>query len=288
MMTDINEPPRQQKRWPGVIFSLIIPGFGLLRANHNLRGILWFLGLNVGALIAAFLFANQAIPIPISVLAAFALVVGNLWMLRDSFRQGRMSLKLWGIFAFLLISIGILPPISRLVARGFTIPTAAMEPTLMGVANNPTPDQIIVDRSTYWFKEPSRGDLVVFKTRSIKAIPAPEGDDEIFYIKRVVGLPGEAIKIQDGRLYADGILLSSEDGIPPIQYVELPGMPSSAKKQNGAFIVGQDEYFVLGDNSPSSADSRLWGGVPKENIYGKVSRIYYPFHRFGVPKFTSE
>lgn len=81
--------------------------------------------------------------------------------------------------------------------------------------------------------------------------------------------------------------MEEKDGVPPIKYTEFPDSSSSAKKEGNAFIVGNDEYFVLGDNTSHSFDSRFWGCVPASNIYGKPTKIYYPFSRMGKPEYSS-
>ena len=103
-------------------------------------------------------------------------------------------------------------------------------------------------------------------------------------MKRLVGLPGERIEIRDDRVFADGKVLEQGAGIPPVSYV-FPGsgMPS-VFSDGGSFSVPRDGFFVLGDNSTRSFDSRYWGAVPRENIYGRVARIYYPWSRIGVPR----
>ena len=111
-----------------------------------------------------------------------------------------------------------------------------------------------------------------------------EGEGETFFVKRLVGLPGERIEIRDGRVFADGRLLDEGAGIPPITYVSPgSGMPSMLPS-GGSYVVPRDGFVVLGDNSTRSFDSRYWGAVPRENIYGRVARIYYPWSRIGVPR----
>ena len=103
----------------------------------------------------------------------------------------------------------------------------------------------------------------------------------MFFVKRLVGLPGERIEIRGGRLFADGRLLDESAGIPPIVYTS-PRMSSVSSETS--YAVPEDGFFFLGDNSAHSFDSRYWGSVPRKNIYGKVSRIYYPLSRIGVPR----
>ena len=162
-----------------------------------------------------------------------------------------------------------------------------MEPTLRGERDGITPDHVIADRVSYLFSKPERGDLLVFSTSEIPEMRKFQGDEEIFFVMRLVGLPGERIEIRDGVVFADGVELGEDDGIPPISYVTLDHIPSVARKEGDAFVVEDGEYFVLGDNSPHSYDSRMWGGVPEASIFGKVTKIYFPFSRWGRPAFRA-
>jgi signal peptidase I len=126
---------------------------------------------------------------------------------------------------------------------------------------------------------PKRGDLVVFSPPD-KALADNRGD--IFFFQRLVGLPGEKIEIRDGHVLVDGRQLGERDGIPEIHYTAGPAGPFIA--DSSVYAVPQDTYFMLGDNSPNSYDSRYWGYLPAANIYGRVSRIYYPFSRVRVPR----
>lgn len=92
-------------------------------------------------------------------------------------------------------------------------------------------------------------------------------------------MPGERIRIADGKVYADGRPLGESDGVPTLSYSENAGGGSTAEREGANFIVGPKEYFVLGDNSAQSYDSRYWGGVPASAVYGKITMIYYPFSR---------
>jgi signal peptidase I len=100
----------------------------------------------------------------------------------------------------------------------------------------------------------------------------------------VVGLPGERIEIRDGHLFADGRQLNENNGIPTVLYYSVPTSLTNSFNSGGIYLVPDDAYFVLGDNSRKSFDSRYWGYVPRTNIYGRVSRIYYPFSRASIPR----
>jgi signal peptidase I len=157
-----------------------------------------------------------------------------------------------------------------------------MEPLLLGPRTASTPDRVIVDRLSYRFASPKRGDVIVFSTAQIPGIEFQKQSGEVvFFCKRLVGMPGERIRIVEGRVYANGRPLGESDHIPKIAYTQSAGAPSGDQKEGREFQVGPDEYFVLGDNSPNSYDSRYWGCVPASAIHGKVTMIYYPLTRAG-------
>jgi signal peptidase I len=278
-----SSPIPMKHRWFGVLLSLLVPGFGVLRAGLPRRAFAWFLGLQLASLIAGLSFGLRAVPFWLAIVIFTAAIVAQIWMLCDSFRPGRMTRLLWLVLVGLLAATFYLPTPASLVARAFKIPTGAMEPTLIGSRSASTPDHVIVDRLSYRVSPPKRGDLIVFATSQISGIqhPADSTGEEVFYIKRLVGLPGERIRIAGGKLFADGRLLGESDGIPVITYTDPVGAPATAKREGQDFVIGPDEYFALGDNSANSFDSRYWGCVPATAIYGKVTMIYYPFSRAG-------
>ncbi len=107
----------------------------------------------------------------------------------------------------------------------------------------------------YPFREPKRGDVIVFK------YPLDPKED---FVKRVIGLPGDHIRIQNGTVYVNGVALSEP-------YVKLPSYDTLP-----TVVVGPGQYYVLGDNRAQSDDSRDWGTVPRQNIIGQVMVDYWP------------
>lgn len=267
-MTDPTSSRPPTRSWLGVLLSLLVPGFGLVRAGRIARGIGWFFAIQIVAILASVLLIWRAVPSWGVLVAFIAALAVQIVMLVDSFRPGRLNVIGLLVFAVFLAAIIFLPLPAQLIAQAFRIPTAAMEPTLQGAKG--TPDHVIVDRLSYRFSPPRRGDLAVFATTGIAGI-----SEDASYVKRVVGLPGEKIEIRDGHIFANGRELNEEDGIPLISYVAARGE---------RYVVSENAYFMLGDNSRNSFDSRYWGSVPRANIFGRVSRIYYPFSRAGVPR----
>src|SRR3989344_1417495 len=147
-----------------------------------------------------------------------------------------------------VISLVIVLPIRAYVAQPFIVEGDSMEP------NFSDGEYLIIDELSYRFKEPQRGDVIVFH---------PPIQDRIFFIKRIVGLPGEMVKIENGKIILEsnsGVVILDEDYLPE----GLKTTPDSSLK------LSESEYFVLGDNRDRSSDSRLWGTLPKENITGKA------------------
>lgn len=152
-----------------------------------------------------------------------------------------------------------------------------------------TGDQVFVDKVSYHFRAPKRGDVFVFKTTGIRKIEAglEPGMGSQFYIKRLAGLPGDQLRIAPPQLYVNGKPASE------------PGMARVARAQDGyrgysngsavgghfeflgspdaTFTVPSHSYFALGDNSFNSSDSRHWGIVPERNVVGRGLVVYWPF-----------
>ena len=147
-----------------------------------------------------------------------------------------------------------------------------------------TGDQVFVDKFSYNFIKPHRGDVFVFRTDNIFGIPAdPVTGDHSFYIKRLAGLPNDTLRIEPPLLYVNG---------KPAEGFGF-GRVMSAKPPYNGYAQGRDylsdpsksytvpphNYFALGDNSQNSLDSRWWGPVPEENLVGRGLLVYWPFNR---------
>ncbi len=170
------------------------------------------------------------------------------------------------IIAFLLAMV-----IRAFVVQAFKIPTGSMRMTLI------EGDLILVNKFIYgakipflnsWLpavRAPKRGDVIVF------VYPEDKKKD---FIKRLVGLPGETIEIKEGSIYINGKPVT-EQIFNQIYYYNRGDFGAEGQK----ITVPMDSYFVLGDNSASSKDSRYWGFVPKANLLGKALIIYWPLNR---------
>lgn len=124
-------------------------------------------------------------------------------------------------------------------------------------------ERIFVNKFVYHVSEIGRGDIVVFWYPK---------DPAKSFIKRVIGLPGETVSIDAGRVYVDGVLL--DEPYVPGEYEDASYF--------GPTVVPSGSYFVLGDHRNSSNDSRNWGMVPANNIFGKAVLRYWPISKFGL------
>jgi len=176
----------------------------------------------------------------------------------------------WEIAKIVIIALIIVVPIRYLIFQPFFVKGQSMEP------NFEDGDYLIIDELTYKFRNPQRGEVVVFKYPN---------DPSQRYIKRIIGLPGEVIEIENGDViiynWEGAQILEETDYLP--SYVSTPGDVRVALDEN--------EYFVLGDNRASSADSRRWGTLPRENIVGRALLRAWPFAalaKIEVPDYSTE
>jgi signal peptidase I len=160
------------------------------------------------------------------------------------------------------------------VVNPYRIPSSSMEPTLH--CARPAPgcearfsDRVLANRFVYHFRNPRRGEIIVFKTPPEAAQKCGAGGT---FVKRLIGLPGDVVSERDGFVYIDGKLLD-EPYIKPDRRDHEP--PRSFGR------VPPDHYFFMGDNRAQSCDSRVWGSVPRKNLIGEVFFVYWPPNRIG-------
>lgn len=163
--------------------------------------------------------------------------------------------------------------IKTFLFEAYKIPSSSMNDTLI------EGDRIFVMKFIYAFQPIKVGDIVVFRTKGIEEIEDPL---KPYYIKRVVGLPNDRIRIgRDGHIYRNGELVEDPPFFQKNRYVFLP---TNSRRE---FVVPEGEIFVFGDNSRNSWDSRAWGGVPLENVVGKAFFRYWPPSRIGFIRGTT-
>lgn len=157
--------------------------------------------------------------------------------------------------------------IKTFIFEAYKIPSSSMLDTLQ------EGDRIFVSKFIYNFKDINVGDIVVFKTKGIGDIYQ---EDKPYYIKRVVGLPGDEIEIlPNHQLLRNGEPLVYPEFFQQNEYY----FPSNGKRK---FNVPEGQVYVFGDNSRNSFDSRSWGGVPLDNVMGKAFFRYWPLSRIGT------
>lgn len=164
---------------------------------------------------------------------------------------------IWEIGKIVIISLLVVVPIRYFIFQPFFVRGYSMEP------NFSSGDYLIIDQVSYRFRDVQRGEVVVFKH--------PNNPSQR-HIKRIVGLQGETIKIENDQISI------YKDGLPQI-LDESNYLPSEYSKTTGSIEIRLDEneFFVLGDNRSLSADSRRWGPLPKKDIIGRVFFRAWPF-----------
>ncbi len=177
---------------------------------------------------------------------------------QETSTMGSIWQFVWDLVKILIIALVIIVPFRMFVAEPFVVSGSSMQP------NFHNHDYLIIDRLSYIKGSPARGDVIVLKFPK---------DTSQFFIKRVIGLPGETVKIQQGKVY----IMNSEHEQPwALAESYIPkGVETIAAPQE--VRLGSSEYFVLGDNRTASSDSRVWGILPENDIVGKVwARVYPP------------
>jgi signal peptidase I len=171
------------------------------------------------------------------------------------------------------IAVGAVLAIKAWVVNPYRIPSSSMEPTLHCAAPEPgceagTSDRVLANRFVYHFKDPERGDIVVFRTppEANQLCPGPGG----VFVKRLIGLPGDTVEIREGQLFVN-------DEPVPEPYV----YDGEVGDDFGPVTVKDGTYFMMGDNRYQSCDSREWGAVPRDNLIGPVFGRYWPLQRIG-------
>lgn len=176
-------------------------------------------------------------------------------------RESSILRELGGWILYILIIIGLTYLIITFVGQRTRVSGSSMETTLHNG------DNLIVDKLSYRFRDPKRYDIIVFPYKY---------EENTYYIKRIIGMPGEILQIKDGYVYIDGEQLTSD-----IYGNELIEDPQTAEDP---VTLGEDEYFVMGDNRNHSMDSRdpSVGVLKKSDLMGRAWVRIYPFNNVGV------
>lgn len=253
------------------------------------------------------------------------------WLKLDRYARWRENVEV--ILVAMVIAIGV----RTFFLHPFKIPTGSMQPTLYGIEHEPVDsvpnlpgrlwdacihgvfyreyfartiaeiagDHLLVDRVTYNFRAPKRGEIIVFETKGIHHRDMAQGQ---FYIKRLVGLGGETISIgNDLHLRINGNRLDASTphfekiySFGPIpreshyfghvnertaKRLRRPGLAPNFPNERTGYKIPRGHYMVMGDNTLNSSDSRTWGSFPTENIIGRFCFVYWPFSNHGESRF---
>lgn len=168
--------------------------------------------------------------------------------------------ELAGWLLYIVLIIALTWIVVTFVEQRTEVSGSSMETTLSDK------DQLIVDKMTYRFRDPKRYDIVVFPYQY---------QDNTYYIKRIIGLPGETVQILSGMVYIDGMRLDEHYGN---EIMENPGIAEEP------LTLGEDEYFVLGDNRNNSSDSRASdvGLIHRKDLIGRAWIRVWPLSQIGV------
>jgi len=180
----------------------------------------------------------------------------------EEHNEAHHSASYKALILYTLIALAIAVFVRFFIAAPYIVSGASMDPTFKSW------DYLIIDRISWQLEEPVRGDVVVFKF--------PQ-DPSRSFIKRVIGLPGETVVLSGTTVriindaHPEGFLLAEE-------YIA----EENARPAHTTVTLGGDEYFVLGDNRLQSADSRVWGNLPKELIVGRPILRLFPFSEIEI------
>lgn len=179
-----------------------------------------------------------------------------------NFRLNQKTKKNEAVISFfttLILVLIIVLPVRAYIAKPFIVKGSSMDPTFE------TWDYLIIDEATYNFiQKPKRGEVIVFRAPTLK---------KTYFIKRIIGLPGETVQIENGKViifndkFKEGYALDEP-------YIA----PNNKSFKNMTVKLDKDEYFVMGDNRAGSYDSRSWGPLKENKIVGRTLIRLYPFN----------
>ncbi len=171
-------------------------------------------------------------------------------------QQQSLGHYVWEVLQTLILAGLLIIVFRTFLFQNYIVEGNSMIPTLEPA------QRLIVSRISYILGEPERGDVIVFQ------FPHEPNRD---FVKRILGLPGETVAIENGVVFIDG------EPIPREEYLDYTSPTSMAP-----LLLSDEEYFVMGDNRPGSSDSRSWGPLARRYIIGQAYLVYYPFAEFGI------
>ncbi len=169
--------------------------------------------------------------------------------------EGSQSSFIKDVVSFALIALVIVVPVRWFIAQPFIVRGDSMVPTFH------SGDYLIVDQLSYRFEEPERGEVIIMRYPK---------DESVYFIKRIIGLPGETVELQGERI----IIRKPETAAITLEQPYVA--KNSFRPEYGTYALGPDEYFVMGDNRDESSDSRVWGPLPRKDVIGKAFVRLFP------------
>lgn len=157
-----------------------------------------------------------------------------------------------------LVSVGVIL-VHLFVATIFIVDGVSMKP------NFESGEIVVANRWTYQFGSPARGDVVVLRF--------PGDPDRQKYIKRLIGMPGETVEIKEGTVFINDHQLAE----PYLREAGRLLATAALRADQSRWVLGDEEYFLIGDNRPNSNDSRIWGAAGREFLIGKAVLVIWPF-----------
>lgn len=166
------------------------------------------------------------------------------------------------IIKFTILALIIVIPIRKFIAQPFIVSGASMDPTFK------TGNYLIIDQLSYRFYNPERGDVVVFRYPN---------NPKVFYIKRIIGLPGETVSIENGK-----VTIINKENPKGILLDDSYVLENHRSMETRKVTLEANSYFVMGDNRAESSDSRIWGPLDLKYIMGRPILRLLPFNKISV------
>jgi signal peptidase I len=260
--------PKIKKSLLALFWSILAPGLGHVYLGKIKRAVIIFICTLIiqGPQFYYLIYPNNNGPLEL-----LKILFGILYIYSaiDAFRISNRTegstywKRCLAVYLLLLfIAFGMAIYIRTFYYQPFKVPSAAMSPTII------VGDQVMVNKSIYKTEDPQRGDIVIF------IYPKEPSKN---FIKRIVGLPNEALEIKDGTILINGIPVTQPEVFKKLFYLNRGDYGAEGQVVH----IPPGYVYVLGDNSGSSYDSRYWGFIPRGNILGKAYKIFAPDSRTG-------
>ena len=261
--------PKKRRPWVAGFLTVLVIGLGQVYNGEFNRGIMYYLGSLGISLLTAFLML--VFPFPSNFLLFFSLgFIYFFYVFLKGWKEAKNKgnryylkpyNKVYVYAAFVFFSWYIINPlfsqfIKNNIVHAYRVVATSMVPTILDG------DHILVDELIYKFSPPCRGDVIVFKY--------PKNEDQ-YFIKRVIGLPGETVSLRQKKCYINGNLLQEDYVI----HASHHGFDYPELDNFGPLKLPSDFFFVMGDNRDWSMDSRSFGPVQQDKIIGKAFMIYW-------------